>query len=208
VDIFRKQAPLSEVAFDKLLGALGKDRDSAGQQYERIRRKLVRYFESHGCLCPDDQADEVIDRVAAKISEGVEIYADDPAIYFYGVARYVLKEYWDKRPRATEPLSENLSLPSLSANPDELQREDDSRMQTERDMDCLEGCLGALPDDKRELITSYYQGDTAQKIANRKALAARLGTPINALRSRALRVRETLEACLHNCLAQAQPAAT
>jgi DNA-directed RNA polymerase specialized sigma24 family protein len=208
VDIFRKQIPLSELAFNKLLGVLGKDRDSAGQQYERIRRKLLRYFESHGCVCPDDQADEVIDRVAGKISEGVEIYAGDPAIYFYGVARYVLKEYWDKRPRAAEPLRETASLPSLSTNPDEVLREGASRIETEQQMDCLESCLSALPEDKRDLITTYYQGDAAEKIANRKALAARLGTPINALRSRALRVRETLEACLEKCLAQAQPAAT
>ncbi|HEY6332430.1 MAG TPA: hypothetical protein VI756_24105 [Blastocatellia bacterium] len=191
---------VSGTEFDKLLGALGADRETAGQQYERIRRKLVRYFESHGCSFPDEQADEVIDRVAAKISDGLVIQAADPATYFYGVARYLLKEYWDQRSRAAFGLQETPEPVAADKTDEAIERQTIANKK-ERELECLDGCLKMLPADRRELITTYYQGQGGDKIANRKAMAARLGTPISALRSKALRVRETLEKCLEDCLA-------
>jgi RNA polymerase sigma factor (sigma-70 family) len=196
-----KRARLSATAFEKLLAALGEDRDDAGQQYERIRRKLLRYFEYHSCPFPEDQADEVIDRVATKISDGLMIEAADPATYFYGVARYVMKEYWERQSRASTPVGKIGSTHTAPTSPEDWREQQASRLRKEREMECLEGCLKMLPTDKRELITAYYQGAAADKIASRKALAARLGASINALRSKTLRVRETLEKCLDQCLA-------
>lgn len=71
--------------------------------------------------------------------------------------------------------------------------------ETQLRMDCLKQCLAALPQKSRELVTEYYEGDGAVKINRRKELAARLGMPINALRIRACRLRDKLEACMGRC---------
>jgi hypothetical protein len=52
------------------------------------------------------------------------------------------------------------------------------------------------------LITDYYKDEKRQKINNRLSLAERLGIPLNALRSRAQRVREKLEQCVMQCCAK------
>ena len=57
-----------------------------------------------------------------------------------------------------------------------------------------------LPPKDLDLIGGYYQGETSVKIHNRRSLAAKLGVPLNALRIRALRIRERLEACVEGCL--------
>jgi DNA-directed RNA polymerase specialized sigma24 family protein len=60
-------------------------------------------------------------------------------------------------------------------------------------------CLRELPSDSRRLITEYYRDEKRQKIDNRLSLANRLGIPLNALRSRAQRVRDKLERCVIRC---------
>jgi len=88
-------------SFDRLLGLLDSDRDRAGERYELIRTQLVRIFEWRGCPYPESLADETIDRVGRRLEQGEQIRAADPALYFYGVARNVLKEYWTERRRET-----------------------------------------------------------------------------------------------------------
>jgi len=70
----------------------------------------------------------------------------------------------------------------------------------EQRLDCLERCLDQLSPNDREVIRTYYTGDTGIKIQNRRQLAESLGIPINALRIRALRIREKLEDCVETCL--------
>ena len=65
---------------------------------------------------------------------------------------------------------------------------------------CLERCLGSLSAGDREMILHYYHGDKRSKIENRKRLTDLLQVPINALRMRALRLRERLQACVERCL--------
>jgi hypothetical protein len=50
------------------------------------------------------------------------------------------------------------------------------------------------------MILHYYHGDKRSKIENRKRLTDLLQVPINALRMRALRLRERLQACVERCL--------
>jgi hypothetical protein len=52
------------------------------------------------------------------------------------------------------------------------------------------------------MILSYYEGKERVKIENRKRMAETLGVPMNSLRIRVHRIREKLENCLVNCLAQ------
>ena len=174
----RTAAALTQSSFDRLLFSLDPDRDRAGEQYEVIRRKLVKFFECRTSPNPEDDADETISRVARRIEEG-EAIQNLPA-YFYGVARLVLLE----------------AAPAM-------QPEEDAAGEEEARLGCLQRCLEALPGTSRELLVSYYLGDKGGRIRQRHQLAANLGIPMNALRIRMHRLRATLEDCVTRCLGQA-----
>ena len=176
--------------FDRLLSTLDPDREKAGEIYEALRQKLLKFFEWRGAPFPEELTDRTIDRVARKLDEGETIRAKDPAFYFFGVAKNILLEYWNEHGR------EKTLLRTLS------EREEASSLEPERErrLGCLERCLAKLPPESRELILRYYQGRRREKIDNRKAIAARLGLPINALRIRACRLRSRLESCVRECL--------
>jgi DNA-directed RNA polymerase specialized sigma24 family protein len=63
-------------------------------------------------------------------------------------------------------------------------------------LDALLKCLQKLPIETQNLVLDYYQGDKQFLIDRRKALADRLGIPINALRLRVNRIRTQLETCV------------
>ena len=85
-----KDGTLTQDAFDQLLLAFDLDREVAAQKYEFMRRKLVEFFEARGGDSPPDSADEAINRVARRISEGEQI--DNLNSYCYGVARLIWLE--------------------------------------------------------------------------------------------------------------------
>src|SRR5215472_15385239 len=74
----------------KLLDSLDADRERAGEKYEDLRRTLIRFFQWRGAPFSEEQTDEVFDRVARKLGEGVEIR--NIGGYCYEVARLVLLE--------------------------------------------------------------------------------------------------------------------
>ena len=86
----RQKWTLTQEAFDKLLIALGGDRESGSDRYLEIRTNLTRFFEWRGCPFPEDHADETINRMAKKVDEGEEIL--NPSGYAMGVARLVVLE--------------------------------------------------------------------------------------------------------------------
>jgi RNA polymerase sigma factor (sigma-70 family) len=184
---------LTEEAFNKLLARLDDDREQAARSYEAIRRRLIKYFECRGCFSPEDQTDETINRVARRICEGKEIWANQPASYFYGVARNVLREYW------ISPEREFSTLDALSSSDHPFEdalknkREDAQDESSQKRLACLESCLQEFSPENRETIIAYYQGEKGERIRNRKLLARRLGIPANALRIRIYRLRERLE---------------
>jgi len=195
----KKDWVLTQDAFDVLLAQLDPDRQRAGQKYEAIRHGLITFFECRGSDTPEDHADATINRVARRLLEGAEIYAGSPASYFYGIARNVLKEHWQSPGAASAPL-DTVPVTRLSEHPGRLQEAQAEREQREQRLDCLEDCLGGLGLKDWELIREYYQGETSVKIENRKLLARKLGLAANALRIRALRIREKLEDCVQRCL--------
>jgi DNA-directed RNA polymerase specialized sigma24 family protein len=154
-------------------------------------RNLVRFFEGRGCPEACDHADEVLNRVAKRLSEGETIR--DLNAYCYGIARLVLLEIYKERERAERAFKELPSLRLVEANAEAVDEE-------RRRLDCLNQCLQKLPRDGRQLILGYYEGDHRSRIENRKRLGEKLGIPNQALRSRAVRLREKLEACLSGCL--------
>jgi DNA-directed RNA polymerase specialized sigma24 family protein len=188
----RQKWTLTQEAFDRLLVALGGDRDSAAQKYLEIRTNLMRFFEWRGCSFPEDHADETINRIAKRVAEGEEIL--NYSGYAMGVARLLLLEINKGRQREQQALAE------IGTSSEVYEEEPDD---SETRLVCLRSCLQTLSADNRELIVEYYQGEKGEKIQNRKKLMDRFGIPVNTLRMRALRLRERLQSCVETCVAAA-----
>jgi DNA-directed RNA polymerase specialized sigma24 family protein len=182
----KKEWDLTSEAFEKLLAWLNPDREQAGRKYEEIRRKLIKILTCRGCPCPEELADEAINRVTRKVPDIIENYVGDPALYFYGVAHKVHLESVRKK--------RDLVLPPAPDFPEE----------TERDYECLERCMERLTSKSRELVLEYYQEEKQAKINRRRELANRLGIAVNALRIRAHRIRASLQECVFECIKRKQ----
>jgi DNA-directed RNA polymerase specialized sigma24 family protein len=183
-ELQRTRWTLHRRAFDQLLQALGPDRDSAGEAYERLRHRLVKFFSWERCPEPETCADECMNRIARSIERGEIIQRMDH--YALGVARLVLLESKaQQRKAAAVPLPHDLVDPSPS-EPDD----------TERALLCLEKCIRALEPSQRTLLLEYYRGSGKSRIDHRRDLAADLGIEVNALRNRAMRLRERVESCV------------
>ena len=130
--------------------------------------------------------DETFNRVTRKLEEG-ETIRDMPT-YCHGVARLVFLQSLE-RPGNKRVALEGLSM-IATPEPDvaDVRRE------------FLNQCLRQLPAENRELIIEYYRKEGRQKIDHRVSMAERLGIPLNALRSRAQRIRDTLERCVRRRL--------
>ena len=180
--LYRTGRNVTQQTFDRLLAWLHPDREEAGRTYEQMRRNLIKVFTCRGCRCPEEMTDETIDRVTGKVEQIIGSYQGDPALYFYGVARNVLREYNKVQVlHGTLPPAED---------PDSLRPE----------LDCLEECMEHLLPKNRELLVDYYQEDKQAKIDHRKELASRLGLDVNALRIRVHRIRSVLGDCTAACL--------
>ena len=177
-----KDWQLSQEAFDALLAWLDSDREQAALKYEKIRRSLIKMFTDRGCLEPEDLADETINRVTHKL-KGIEKYfTGDPALYFYGVANYVLME------RLRKKLPQVVTTPPNDANRIELE------------YNCLERCIDRLTKNDRDSLLRYYGPEDRNETEHRRALAEELGIGPNALRIRVHRIRQTLKECVAKCV--------
>jgi DNA-directed RNA polymerase specialized sigma24 family protein len=202
----KKVKGITQESFDRLLAELHPDSERAGEQYEKIRRKLVKMFQWRGCALPEECADETFNRVARKICEGTTLWTGDPYSYFHGVALNVLREYWRSPDQMAEPLEEIAPSQALSADPEELMFREMGYLENERMLECFNQCLQKLPPESFHLITRYHQGEEAPDKSDkmdkvrRQELAKALGIPLNALRIRAYRIRVEIVACIENCL--------
>lgn len=179
---------LTQAAFDGFLATLDRDRDKAGEKYEYIRLRLLKYFQWCGSDVPDIDADETINRVTRRIYEGQEVF--NLTGYIYGVAKLVHAESLKQRNRR-RALDEG-SIIELSPKGIEV--------ELASYQECLEGCLEHLSDEDRAVITEYYRYKKTEKIERRKRLAARLGISLNTLRVKMYRQRMNLEACVEKCV--------
>lgn len=179
---------LTQDSFEGLLARLDPDRESAGQKYETLRLKLVKFFEWRGSVFPEDLADETLNRVARKIHSGAE-RVDDPVRYSFGVARLINLE------RLKEQRKEEAAVKERSLTADEQEGEvEDLRLE------CFRECLRKLDPASRELVASYYAEEKRDKVGYRRELAERLAVSINTLRIRTHRIRAKLERCVLDCL--------
>lgn len=198
--VYKKDWVLDQEAFATLLARLDPDPHRAGQEYELVRSMMIKFFECRGCIYPQDLADETINRVARRASEGEEIGLSSIHGYFFGVARNVLREHM-RSPESATPALDSLPLyQHPSEDPSVLAYQKAVRQSQEQRLECLETCACALPPETRQLIISYYEGAEGEQIRNRKRIAEQLGIPINNLRIRVHRIREKLERCVGDCV--------
>jgi DNA-directed RNA polymerase specialized sigma24 family protein len=188
VSASKSEWTLSEEALARFLLCLDSDSERAGAKYESLRLMLMKFFDWRGALFPEECADETINRIIRKIDEGDTIR--DITTYCYGVARMVFLEEL-KSPESRRVDFEELSPASLVAPGSE---------ERDEKQECFERCLNELPLESRQLILQYYSNERREKIDGRQALARRMNIPLNALRSRAQRIRNRLEACVEGCI--------
>ena len=182
--LLRREWNISPEDFSAFLTWLEPDSNKAGAKYEDIRRRLMKIFTSRGCTCPEDLADETINRVIVKVHKIREGYRGDPALYFGGVARNVFHEYARKK-----------AVPAVQPPPNPH----DAR---ERELDCLDRCLDEITGENRVFILRYHESGKGSRIQNRSDMAREMGRGPNALRIRAHRIRAGLQQCVSDCLAQ------
>jgi RNA polymerase sigma factor (sigma-70 family) len=179
--------------FDDLLAWLDPDREVASSLYLDLRQSLLRIFAWNQCADPDGMTDEVFDRVTRQVHLLKDTFEGNPKLFFYGVARNLIKEY-RKKVNAYVPIDGI----DLAGDPPQELEEETSHMREE----CLSRCLRKLPEEKRDLILTYYAKEKQAKIIHRAEMARELGISIQALRVRMRRTRGSLEECIALCLDQ------
>lgn len=185
------KAALTSDTFAALLFYLDADRERAGEKYEDLRRTLIRFFEWRGAPFSEEHADETLNRVARKLSDGVEIR--NISGYCYEVARLVFLETIKAVDSRTESLESAGSELVAASDPS------GEHIGKELRLTCLEDCLRALPAENAELILEYYRYEKRGQIERRRALAERFGLRREALANRVQRLRDKLEHCVSVC---------
>lgn len=190
-----KQWALTEESLQLLLRWLAQDGGTAGERYEIIRQTLVKTFTWNGRPDAEDLADETINRVTRRLPELIKEYKGDPALYFYGVAKRVLKEV---------QRAESARMPRPPVDPPAPSPPEDEQAANLRQR-CLDECLQKLSPENRNLILQYYQERGQTKIDKRKEIAQKLDIRATNLRVKVHRIRTTLLACILECMKRATP---
>lgn len=180
-------------SFNEILAWLNPDREEAGNIYVQLRHDLTKIFTWNRCADPEGLTDEVIDRVARKVHSLRHTFQGDPRLFFYGVARNLIRE--NPKKTKTQVSLEGTDVPSDPANDI---AEETAIVREE----CLNFCLRELSGDRRKLIVAYYAGEKQAKIDHRTEIAKEFGISVENLRVRAHRIRGTLEQCIERCVSR------
>jgi DNA-directed RNA polymerase specialized sigma24 family protein len=187
---------LRSAQFEGLLQRLDPNRDRAGELYEKLRRRLIKFFEWNSCFPAEDLTDETLDRVAQKLT--VEVIHDLHA-YASGVAKRVRQE-------AYKQAGKNVPVPDLPnqenffqdpKNPEQIMQD---KAEGQRRSDCLRLCMQRLAGRDRELFLDYHHA-ADQRMQHRLEIARNLGVTIGTLRVKINRLRDELETCARKCVA-------
>ena len=184
---------LGAASFHLLLSKLAADPAAAAERYERLRSRLVLFFLRHLLATPEDLADQVIDRLARRLTEGEPIASLEA--YALGVARFVLKEQIPVQRRDVS-LTDVFFANTFGQNTTQDREEREWADRHEEQLDAMQACLDRLPRADADLLTSYYLMEREQRIAARRDLAAERGLTPAALRARIFQICRTLRACI------------
>jgi len=189
---------LTVARFEALLLRLDPDRARAGEKYEEIRWKLVKFFQWSSSLEAEHLADETFNRIAEKLaSEREEIH--DVVAFAWGIAKRIKQESL-RRSTKTVPLPDLpgadtfLQTGSATADTEQESVENKNRLK------CLRICIRRLSAEERSLLLAYHS-PKGRRAEERRQLAQQNGITLLALRVRANRLRFKLEECIKKCLA-------
>lgn len=183
---------ISPANFDKFLSLLDADREKAGQNYENLRERLMKFFEWRNCEKTEELADIVFDRVLRKIAEGEEI--QNVTAYSATVAQFVFKEYLRTNERQNQLIEDSPEVQNIRAKETINENNSDDKRQN-----CFDKCLAEFSEESRKFIIAYYDTDEKTMIASRKRLAEQMGVTLNTLRIKACRLKAKLEDCTLKC---------
>jgi DNA-directed RNA polymerase specialized sigma24 family protein len=178
-----RQRHITRESFALLLAALG-DTPPGGAHYEQLRAKLIFFFSRRLLAFPEDLADEVLDRLAYRLSQHTEIASAEA--FALGIARHVAQEQnarKDQVQNVDHTFFDNILAPAVTlSNEEEIVR--------------MEQCLKKLPSSEAHLLGSYYCATGNNQIKARKSLAEALGISPVALRQRVFLARQRLRKCM------------
>lgn len=198
----KKDWSLTAEAFENLLASFDADQEKASLIYEDIRTRLIRQFLANRSLIAEDQADEVFNRIARKISQDNFILdRQNPYPYFHQTARYVLLEYQRQSRRRILGLDDldNADEPAFDPVADFEKAE--ARLHTELGLNALSECRKNLSPEDLELLDKYNAAVGKDKKQLHEQLAAGLGKTQNALKIIITRLRKKLVECAKKKLA-------
>jgi DNA-directed RNA polymerase specialized sigma24 family protein len=188
------QDTLTPAQFHGLLRRLDGRPERAGEKYETIRWKLVKFFKWSCCLAAEDLADITLNRVARKLT-AEEI--QDVEAFTWGVARKIRQEAQKKdlKTMSLQSLPGKGIVSDAGASVEALHK----KIQSQKELRCLHQCLQRLSAEDRMLFLAY-RVDKGHYMESRKNLAKQFELTPGALRVRIIRIREKLEQCLDRCL--------
>jgi DNA-directed RNA polymerase specialized sigma24 family protein len=181
-----RQRHITPESFASLLAALG-DTPPGGARYEQLRAKLIFFFSRRLLAFPEDLADEVLDRLAYRLSQHTAIASAEA--FALGIARHVAQEQSGRKSQpqnVDHTFFDNVSAPTVTLSNEE-QEEEIVRM---------EHCLKKLPSSEARLLKGYYCAAGNSQIKARKSLAETLGISPIALRQRVFLARQRLRNCM------------
>lgn len=178
-----RQRHITRENFASLLAALG-DTPPEGARYEQLRGKLIFFFSRRLLAFPEDLADEVLDRLAYRLSQHTEIASAEA--FALGIARHVAQEQSgrkDQTQNVDHTFFDNVSAPTAT-------------LSDEEEIVRMEQCLKKLPSSDARLLRGYYCATGNNQIKVRKSLAETLGVSQIALRQRVFLARQRLRKCM------------
>ena len=174
---------ITQESFSRFLDWLSADSERAGEEYERLRFRLCRFFSLRHCNFADDLADETINRVILKIStEEIE----NKLAYCLGVAKNVYRESLRK-----ERTHLDIDEVTIAVNTPE---------RRSFSSECLDKCLERLSSESRDLLLDYFSETKHKKIELHQRISQSLKMTQTALRMRVMRGKKKLQSCVHECM--------
>ena len=171
----------------ELLGLLHADEAQAALEYHKLHQRLTRFFDWNNVQDPAALADEALDRLGTRASEsGPGDGVQNVSAFALGVARHLLQEETRRQQKMVEINRHWRAVESTRGHEPE----------SEALGTALEHCLAKMRPERRRLIEDYYSYSGGEKIKKHQQLADAEGLSLNALRNRALRARQELEACI------------
>ncbi len=167
----------------RFLERLSPDYERAGEEYERLRTLLCRFFSLRHSNFADELADETINRVILKIStEEIE----NVRAFCLGVAKNVYRE--SLRKDRTHLDIDDVTIAVKAPEPPSFSSE------------CLDKCLESLSHESRETLLDYFSTTKQEKIDLRRSISKRLIKTQTALRMQIFRRKRKLKNCVEECM--------